>query len=79
VEADPRQRFDRKEDGMSIMDDYTIEIDETDPLRVVLIVRTLWLIVLGQTLADARTGQRRHNVRRRRNRTGCDTHRKGSR
>jgi hypothetical protein len=39
---------------MSTLDDYTVEIDETDPRRVVLIVRTLRLIVLGQTLADAR-------------------------
>jgi hypothetical protein len=39
---------------MSTLDDYTVEIDETDPRRVVLIVRILRLIVLGQTLAEAR-------------------------
>jgi hypothetical protein len=39
---------------MSTLDDYTVDIDETDPRRVVLIVRALRLIVLGQTLAEAR-------------------------
>jgi hypothetical protein len=39
---------------MSTLDDYTVEIDETDRQRVVLIVPDLRLIVLGQTLAEAR-------------------------
>ena len=39
---------------MSTLDDYTVEIDETDRRRVVLIVPDLRLIVLGQTLAEAR-------------------------
>jgi hypothetical protein len=39
---------------MSTLDDYTVEIDETDHQRVVLIVPDLRLIVLGQTLAEAR-------------------------
>ena len=34
---------------MSTLDDYTVEIDETDRQRVVLIVPDLRLIVLGQT------------------------------
>jgi hypothetical protein len=39
---------------MSMLDDYAIEIDETDPQRVVLIVPSLHLIVLGHTLAEVR-------------------------
>jgi hypothetical protein len=39
---------------MSTLDDYTVEIDETHHQRVVLIVPDLRLIVLGQTLAEAR-------------------------
>jgi hypothetical protein len=39
---------------MSTLDDYRVEIDETDRQRVVLIVPDLRLIVLGQTLAEAR-------------------------
>jgi carbamate kinase len=39
---------------MSTLNDYTVEIDETDGQRVVLIVPAPRLIVLGQTLAEAR-------------------------
>ena len=39
---------------MSTLDDYTVEIDETDRRRVVLIVPDLRLIVFGETLAEAR-------------------------
>jgi hypothetical protein len=46
--------FNGGEDGMSTLDDYTVEIDETDRQRVVLILPELRLIVLGQTLAEAR-------------------------
>jgi hypothetical protein len=38
---------------MSMLDDYAVEIDETDHRRVVLIVPDLRLIVLGQTLTEA--------------------------
>ncbi|HEY1291879.1 MAG TPA: hypothetical protein VGJ60_02200 [Chloroflexota bacterium] len=39
---------------MSMLDDYTVEIDDSDRQRVVLILPELRLIVLGQTLAEAR-------------------------
>ena len=39
---------------MSTLDEYSIEIDESDRQRVVLIVPALRLIVLGQTLSEAR-------------------------
>jgi hypothetical protein len=34
-------------------DEYTIEIDETDPQHVVLVIRVLRLIVQGRTLHEA--------------------------
>jgi hypothetical protein len=39
---------------VSTLDDYTVEIDETDRQRVVLVVPDRRLIVLGRTLAEAR-------------------------
>ena len=39
---------------MSTLDEYSIEIEETDHQHVVLIVPSLRLIVLGRTLSEAR-------------------------
>jgi hypothetical protein len=32
----------------AVLDDYIVEIEETDPLRVVLVIRMLRLIVMGR-------------------------------
>jgi hypothetical protein len=46
------ERLDGKE--AAVLDDYPVEIEETNPRRVVLVMRMLRLIVRGTTLDEAR-------------------------